>query len=318
MSEDTEKDYLIPFLRTTTRNGATRVNYAYVIGALCDWLEMDFIDMGYDEACAYSNMLRMRVLNGEIGEATAQGRIAVCNRFGEFIKAQQDIGDGDKKDKYDNPFSRTERFTTSNITNSYRLPDIETLDKILSAASDKEDMFFIITLSLRCCLSLSQILALTKGSFKEDGGKDNRRLNILIPTHNPLDPYRIIPLSDDVAKIAKDYLSGVTHDDGMGHIFLTSKLYDGKPHVISERWIQMRFKELIKKAGIEREITLQDIKNKGLILLIQGAGEEKAMEYTDLTADNIGRYSAVAHSLSDTPTSDLVCIRIVQPFSSEV
>jgi len=271
--------------------------------------------MGYDEACAYSDMLRMRVLNGEIGEATAQGRIAVCNRFGEYIKAEQDLkGDAEK---YDNPFSKTERFTTSNVTNSYRLPDIDTLDKILSASAGKKDMFFIITLSLRCCLSLSQILALTKGSFKEDGGKDDKRLNILIPTHNPLDPYRIMPLSDDVARIARDYLSGVTHDDGMGHIFLTNKLYNGKPHVMSERWVQMRFKELVKNAGIEREITLQDIKNKGLILLIQGAGEEKAMEYTDLTADNMERYSAVAHSLSDAPASDLVCIRVIQPVSEK-
>lgn len=296
MSPDFEEQFLMPFIRKATRNGATRVKYVAEIMRLCDVLSSSFEDIDKPMLDSYIFSLRESVASGALTEGTARVRLCIFERFADYL--------AENIEGYTSPFSSFVGFKVSDRVSPASLPSVSVIDRLLLAAKDRRDYFLIISLAFRCALSTSQIVSLTIGSIS---ASHDGRMVLRIPTHDPSEPVFSVYVPGDVAELVNDYVSSLGVQDPSYHLF-HSRLK--KP--LSERSVQNALRNLFDKAGVAYPYTLQDVRNMGLVLMVQAAGTGAVASYTGMTEDALTRYKHEADITSGEPLPpDLVCLRVV-------
>ena len=306
MSDETKgllRDYL-----GTMKNPRTKEEYAANINLICNATGKDFVIISKDSAVSFFGELKGKVADGKLSRKTYGTRLSTCRSFASYIETQ-------RGGEYKNPFLEITFPPVENEITEDSIPTLEELDRVMSAAKESGVMdYLIFALATRMCLSSTAIVRLTRDCYREESGKS---FLVILPagaTKNNHDvEARYVRMPSDVAEIFKKYLGELKVSDDAGHIFFNEH---NRP--LRLRNLDARVKKVVSSAGLSKPYTMKDLRNRGILDMVAGAGddagtEENVREYLGVQPARMADYVRSAKIVTGCPPEELVNYRLICP-----
>lgn len=284
-----EKKWFDEFSKSLKRV-STRKSYENTINRFLCYNGKNFTDATYEEVNAYiSHMMQKKMKASSI-----YNQISILSSFATYI-----IENGLCDTFFVNMFMEVERPFIETYIRPSRIPTIEELNRLLSAAKKKPEYYIIISLAAKLGLTDDEIFNLNIGDFIVDKN-GNKFIRINKKTY-----VRNIPLSDDIASILNKYFSDKDTSDKEAAVFLSTR-----GTRLSDRTIRYNIIKINEKAGISAPYTLQDLRNfAAAIMLKSGADEVDVANTLGIGLRWIQRYDRAIDKLDTSPV-DLSCLTI--------
>lgn len=281
--ENIMKSYL-----STVKNPRTAKEYWGYVCLLCDYLEMDFLDIKPEHAQQYINHLYNRYQQETLSRKTINVRLSCYKMVSAFIASYYN-------DCYENPFEAIRVAPIDANVSIGHVPSMSDMDSIMTAAKTMGDMYYlIIALASRCGMSVKEITELTVQNIKETA---TGTLTILLESKKG--DVRFMPLPTDVSNIMAAYLD--TCNIERGHIFL-----NGHKNPITAKNIEVAVKKIIESSGIDRHYTMRDFRTRAIVDMKKcGVDDGVLSEYIGISSSRIVRFNNVVSQVGDCP-ADLV------------
>ena len=180
------------------------------------------------------------------------------------------------------------------------LPDLDSVDKVLSYFKQEGDMvgFLSCSMVLRCALTTNEMVKMERNMFLQDAN-GNYGIRMQLTNHAT----RFVKIPDDIADLIKQY--ALQRTDRLPNLFLNKKR---RP--ISARALQNRLLEACQKSGV-KPFTYNELRTLNQAIMIKsGASLEKIAQYVNLKqTDWFFRYNRVVEELEDSAV-DYVHIKV--------
>lgn len=281
--EELMKAYL-----ATVKNSRTAKEYWGYVCLICDYLEMDFLDIKSDHAQRYMNYLYNRYQQETLSRKTINVRLSCYKMVAAFIASYYN-------DCYENPFESIKVAPIDANVSIGHVPTMTEMDSIMSAAKEMGNMYYlIIALASRCGLSVKEITGITAKNIKKTS---TGTYTILL--ENAKGNARYVPLSADVSNIFDEYLSNIS--SGTGNIFLNAH-----KNPITAKNIEVAVKKIIEQSGIGKHYTMRDFRTRAIVDMKKcGVDDGTLSDYTGISQSRITRFNNVVEQVGDCP-ADLV------------
>lgn len=287
------KDDLLPKYLCTLKTEATRERYQNVICLYCDYMQQDFLDSTEADIMSYFEYLKNRVREKTMTQKTMLANISCLKCFGDYVQLHT-------HGEFVNYFAKIIRpvIDTDNVME--HVPSLRELDMLLDVASEDHMYYTILSLVIKCALSASQVLSLTKKRIVMREG----RVALFFPTKSIYKEDLYVPLPEDVADILLSYVENhLPFCDEWGHLF-----YNKWQRPLTMRNLDVAIAKLYQKCGTGRTYTMQELRNASILyMLSNGAKPCDVADYTGLTQLRISQFLAMSDAFRDyTNPADLM------------
>lgn len=285
IEKETILEHIEPFL-ASLRAERTRTEYVGYLRLLCDYLCMDFMDIGPAEADRVFHNWKQRIPRGELSKKTVCVRLSCYNSLARYIE----LG---SNGEYKNPFEHIERPEVIDKISPLNIPTLDEMDKILSAASGDPMAYLIFALVSRCAISATKITRITFDSIIKEGDK----VGLIFAETAAFKEDNIVMLPDDVATLFMDYVNTPRYRDSVGHIF-----YNKHNHPISIKNLDSLASKYIGMTGYK--YTLKDLRSFAIIEMANaGVEESDVMKYVNIGAMRTRQFYEAKGVLSKCPAN---------------
>lgn len=186
---------------------------------------------------------------------------------------------------YVSPFFRVNIASFSTYLEPEKVPSLSVIDKLLTTCRQQRDeqLYLIISLVVRCSLTASQVCSLKTSMIRVDN-EDN--CCICYPGKTTDTLQRVPP---DVAKLLFSYMNSRGN---------TEFLFYSNGTAFYSKLLQRKMKSLSDAAGLENTVTLQDLRNSSIALMLNaGAPAEEVSEYSSIAPRWLYRFNTVVESM---------------------
>lgn len=267
----------------------TAEEYLASICKICDYLKKDFLEITSSEAEEYYEHLLHEESAGKINKRTIKARFVAYNQLAKFIEK------GYPDAITYNAFEDIILPITNEEFKLQRIPTFEELDALLTAAKTDEQTFLILCLLIRVGLSARQIIVLNKESIIKVGDDLAIITKIKEKEH-------IMILPDDLQKKVSEY-TAISSDGFFFHNKWGNRL--------TERNLDAILKKYAKEAGIEKNLSVKDLRNRAILEMFHaGASAKDIEEYTGLHTLRVNQFAEAANIIKECPPN-LVNFRII-------
>lgn len=265
----------------------TKKTYYAVVCSVCEFCECDFFILEAGKVQEYFDSI------SKLSPKTISFRLGILRSIAGFMAENaNELGIS----PYVNPFISTKTAGYDTYLKQTDIPSVKQIDKLLCACEDDPQLFLIVSIFIRCGLTMADMTSLKKTMVGEDlNGRVFFKFTNKFGT-------RYVKVPDDVAPLLRNH--SVVHP--MGYLFLNA---DSKP--LGRRTIESLLAGASKKAGLKKTITARDLRNFSIAYMLKGhASADSVSEYVDVEGTWIFRYNQVLDQLDGAPC-DYSHIRII-------
>lgn len=287
-------------LSATYHNRRTFDGYLSYANLICNFLEMDFLDIEEPDAERYFSYLKQKVDSGELSRPTFCSRLSACRTLAGFI-LENDYVPG-----YKSPFTHIVRPEVDVDVKNDRIPTMEELDKIITAAKESSAMDYVIfLLASRMCLSSMNILNLTRHHVMKEGGR--LYINVVTGQGDSKAP-RYVAVPSDIAGVVEEYVkTGSGYEDEAGHLF-----FNEHHRPMTLRNLSSRVDKIVAASNIGKRFTMKDLRSRGIIELVNtGADTEDVRQYVGLGTQRINTFMASAKYVDTNCPPEMTNYKVV-------
>lgn len=271
-----------PQYASTLKKPRTRSDYFSYACNICDYLECDFLSITLEGAKGYFNKL---CRDKKLSVKSMNTRLYSLHSISSFIYKNKDFFD---TPNYIDVFQFVSVSSYDTHLRAEDVPDKKTIDRLLTACEKDDTMFLILSLVIRCSLTASQICHLTPSMIATDA---SGRCFITFRSYNR---ERHVRVPNDVMKLVCDYIEINGIKD---HLFYNQK---GRPLQI--RTLQDMMSNLSVAAGLKKPVTLQDLRNASITLMLHGGATPSSVAYHAGVSERwMYRYDSVLEDIDDSP-----------------
>lgn len=175
------------------------------------------------------------------------------------------------------------------------LPTDDDIEQIMKACEDDMMQAVIFKFINLMGLSASEICCLSQGQIKIDGA-GRYYIDFSIKSRS-----RFVKIHEDALDSFLKYYIPNTNPDVLARDS-TPLFINKRGNRIQVRNLEMYLAAAVKRAGINKHITLQDLRNAATVkMLANGAPADSVAEYTGISDRWIYRYNRVLHELDNAP-----------------
>lgn len=282
----------------TLKASRTKAEYIGYIRILCNkFVKKDYLEITEADAVEAFRRMNTYIKEGRLSKKT------VCTRLGCYKSISKFICNNYPELSYKDPFRFIERPFIDDRISSATIPSIEELDKILTIAKENPTYYLIIVLSTRVGLSSSKIIEIQMDSFYMHNG----RLGVYLPNKENEHKTLSVILPTDVASLVEEYLKFQRSMGIEGYLFRNSR---GNQMTLKN--LSTHIHSIVKKAGIENNYTLQDMRARAIMDMISAGVDEKTIqEYIGIGAMRTRQYFEAKGCLYGCP-ADMVNYQLKQ------
>ena len=300
---DTFINEYFPAFCETVKAERTKNEYFSALCLYCDYIRKDFCEQTMDDAHRYSAYLSTRIINGSFSKTTFVTRISCYRKVEEFIR------DIYGEELCARCWAKIQMPALDSSISNERVPALEDIDELLDISKKEGFMWYvIISLVLKCALTASEIVHLTKENIIIE--KDS--LYIYLPTtkggfNNNFQEQRYLKMPDDMKDLFLSYIKTLP-PDSPGFFYNKS----GRPLTIKN--IDDALKRMYD--GKSKRYTIKDIRTRGILEMLSSTDNPQAVgEYVGLSQLRMRSFVEAAGLLGDkTIVSDYNNI-IIKPFT---
>lgn len=234
----------------------TKQEYFYVLVFACDFLERDFVKIDEEAARKLYDHFIQKMNTGKFSRNTVSFKIHSLMTVANYVQYEM----ADMIPGYNNPFVKLPTVPVSTAIPKNTLPSMEELDKIMSNCS--QQLYFIMSLSLKCGLSTSEVLKLRREQFCNIDGNNY----IYVPAANLKKESRYVKIPEDVFNLYLEYLASEPKTDVDGHLFLNRH-----GNVMGLKNVEYEIKKTERAAGIGVDFTLKDLRNRAVLSMLKAS-----------------------------------------------
>lgn len=291
ISEEVEKTLFPKFVAKVSNNPRTKAEYFGYIRVLCNnVLYKDFLDITEKDAKRAFSTFRRKMREEKLSIRTIKVRLSCYNSFSKFIEEEYpEYG-------FVNPFEEIEKPFLTDEVSSKNIPSLEEIDKILTTVKKNRMYYLIIAMTMRTGIAPSKLLNLTNSSvFTEED-----RVCIYVP--DKMEKKTVtMTLPDDIGKLLVEYMELIEEQDFEGHLF-----YNKYGNALTLKNLDTTIKRIIKKAGIENDYTIKDLRSRAILdMLHAGADEKDVANYVGIQGIRLRQFSNAKGIVRGCP-ADLV------------
>lgn len=274
-------DTIFSLYSSRFKNTRTVQNYISVIEKLRTVTGKDFLDCTADDAAFFCKELERQQLEGRISYNTCYARISMLSSIGEYIEKEQLIAG------YTNVFSSSRIAWIDNDIKHVDLPLLADLEIIMEAARLNCRDFTILSLVIKCGLSLSELHNLNTDCLLYD--HDSVIAGLRISSGKSCVD---IVLPDDVAHILSLYMASMAFPAG------SSLFRNTRGNALSIRSFQRMLAKYVDDCSsqlIRKDINFRQLRHLAIYYMKQGgASQSDIAAYTGLTEKTITRYNKLS------------------------
>lgn len=271
----------------------TEQQYIYVFNSLCNYAQCDFLDITQEQIKDYF----LQSKDSSAVKSTDYS-LSVMRAVSRYM--DQNADKFHIQPRYLALFSVIDVIFPDMQFNSEDLPNLDSVDKVLSYFKQEGDMvgFLSCSMVLRCALTTNEMVKMERNMFLQDAN-GNYGIRMQLTNHAT----RFVKIPDDIADLIKQY--ALQRTDRLPNLFLNKK---GKP--ISARALQNRLLEACQESGV-KPFTYNELRTLNQAMMIKsGASLEKIAQYVNLKqTDWFFRYNRVVEELEDSAV-DYVHIKV--------
>lgn len=289
------------FNEFATKFSTDKIKNAYLrnINEFSNYIGKDILQASKQDANNYVDYLDVKVKNGDLSPKSCYNKISSVSSFYTFLATKYE------DEHIVNYMLDVNRPDIDILVSKDRIASYEDIDKILNVARMMPDktMFTLLTIIIKCGLTLSEISNLKKGPHGNIIQDKNGNYGILFMSKYK---NRFVKLPDDVITILNDYLDSRTDDEP--YVFVQQ---NGSK--LNERAVERRMARIVKKAlGTAANLTIRDFRNTSIALMMKNANPEDVntiAEMVDINPRYTARYKFAVEAFDKSPT-DLINIKI--------
>lgn len=286
------RDQILKSFLATILNQGTETNYKNNIRMLCNYLQMDFLEITEEDANRYMQHLYSLYYKGELSRRTSNVRLSTYKTLSNYIEATYpELG-------FSNPFSNIKSTLFDANVPITHVPSMKDVDLLMSAVKDDEMYYLILALAGRAALTAGNIVRINRNNMLVD--EDGTVILTFPPSNNFKEPFSVI-MPSDVSSLLISYINTHESPDGSGYVFFNR---NQKPLRVYN--IDMKFQKILKKSGVSEKYTIKDLRTRAIIdMKKNGVSTQDISAYTNLSAYRVGKFSRAA-SFSKMCPADLV------------
>lgn len=274
------------------KNKRTVENYFSIYCMICDKAGCDFLDLNHAQVQDYFDSLRDEGLS----KTTILSRLSAMRSISDFIISKKTTF-GLPED-YHNVFYHIRVDFPDEMIKRTDIPSMQELNDILLAADGDMLMKLIFSMVIRCGFTASEVCKMKVSQIREDA--DGRFCVVF----QERDKIRYVKLPEDVVDILMMYKKQLP-------LSAEYMFYNKKNFVLKVRNLETLVRKYVRKAGISKDYTIQDIRNGALCYMKAfGAKDADIADYVGIEERWMYRYDKVVDELNLQPV-DLVKIRII-------
>ncbi len=271
------------------KNERTLKDYLRNVHYICASCKKDFIDIEAEDAENYFKKLAKEK------KYTVRSRnsilVSLRNLSSYIVEHREKYG----LKNYCNAFITVQSPEYDTYIKETELPTDEEINKIMTACEEDEMLTVIFMFINRMGLSASEVCNLSQGKIRMDGAS-RYYIDFSDKLHE-----RFVKIPGDVMDSFLKYFNPSTNPN-VGVRDATPLFLNKRKNRIQVRNLEMYLASMVKKAGIKKHITLQDLRNAATArMLLNGAPADKVAEYTGISDRWIYRYNRVLHELDEAP-----------------
>ena len=304
---------------TSVRSLRTLDEYTGYVNLICNYLKMDFLDIGYKEADGYFKELRSQISAGKLSRYTACVRLSCYKSLGSYIAS---LG---IKEKYEDPFQYIHRPEVDfNNLHANKVPTLGELDGLIDVVKQDTMFYLVFMLASRVGMSATDIVSIRSQLI---GTNENGAYYIQFPAKTYFDEPRIVVLPDDVCAVLSRHLlelagrssaiesvqTRIVENVSKGCIFLNKHGYP-----LTVRNIDAYFDKACRESGLEKKYTLKDFRSRAILQLADaGVSAKDISEFTGLKMQRAQSYVRSTHIINGDSPANLSNIRYAVPESDD-
>lgn len=261
----------------------TQRDYFTNVCSICDFLKKDYLHISYSDAQYYFDHLSQAQ---KLKVSSLNAKLASLRSISSYILKNKDAITVDAT--FTNVFSKVNIAAQDNYVNKESIPSTKEIGLILDSVRTNDMLFLILSLIIKCSLTVSQICNLKPSQIALDGA--NR--GCIAFTNGK--KTRFVKLPVDIM----DLLVSYTNSYGVNNFLFYNK--HKKP--LRPRTLESLFQLYLTKSGIKKAFTLQDIRNASIIYMLQGGASQSAVaDYVGVSGRWMFRYNQVIDELNNAP-----------------
>lgn len=276
-------DVWIPF-SASLKHFKTMRNYLTEINRIATFLKCDFLDISPVMAQSYYDHM---LTHDSLTIKSVHTKLGYCRSVASYIADNRDML---HMPDYMNPFSRVDITAFNTYLEPDKVPSLEVIDKLLSVCKQNNDeqLYLILTLVVRCSLTTSQICALKTSMVRLD---DSDACFLVLP-NGTCD--KVLPVPSDVASLLFHHINNIGKTE---YLF-----FNAKGGVLLQVPLQRKVAALSKAAGLDHIVTLQDLRNSSIALMLAGGAPSlEVSTYCDIAPRWLFRFNTVIDSVQGAP-----------------
>lgn len=289
------RDEILPAYIATRRNKRSAEEYFSAACLICDYLHKDFLLIDACDVKNYVEHLYSLCRQKRFSIKTLKNRLSYLRHIGGFISENfPDIS-------YANPFLN-DYIQVSHDIPLKRIPTMEEVDLLLSAAKEDSMYFLILLLASRAAMPVSKILQIRAHNIKFT--PDSAIIYFPATASRPSDE---MVLPRDVSCYLYDYIQkNVTAGDK--YLF-----YNKHHNPLTNKNIDSAFEKILAESGVTEKYTIKDLRARAIVDMMQSnVPISDVAAYTGVTTFHIRAYTNAAKFRSQCP-ADLTNFSVKLP-----
>lgn len=263
----------------------TQSDYLANICSICDFLKKDFLDISYMDAQFYFDHLSQ---SRRLKVSSLNVKLASLRSISSYILKNIEHDKFNIDPSFTNVFSKVNITPTDNYVKKESIPTQSELKQILDSISSNDMLFLIVSLIIKSSLTVSQVCNLKPSQIVLDGAD---RGCIIFSNGKKT---RFVKIPADVM----DLLVSYTNTYGV-YDFL---FYNKHMRPLRPRTLETLFQSHISKLELQKDFTLQDIRNASIAYMLKGGASQSAVaDYIGVSGRWMFRFNQVIDELSDAP-----------------
>lgn len=263
----------------------TQRDYFTNVCSICDFLKKDFLDISYKDAQYYFDHISQ---TQQLKVSSLNAKLASLRSISTYILKNIDRDKYDIDSNFTNVFSRVIITAQDNYIKKDSIPTPKELQLILESASSNDMLFLILSLIIKCSLTVSQVCNLKPSQIATDAAERG----FIIFSNGP--KTRFVKLPTDVMELLISY----TNSYGVNNFLFYNK--HNKP--LRPRTLETLFQSYLSKSEIQKSFTLQDIRNASIVYMLKGGASQSAVaDYIGVSNRWMFRFNQVIDELDNAP-----------------
>lgn len=261
----------------------TQRDYLTNICLICDFLKKDFLDISYMDAQFYFDHLSQ---SRRLKVSSLNVKLASLRSISSYILKNIELFNVDVS--FTNVFSKVNITPTDNYIKKESIPTQSELKLILDSVSSNDMLFLIVSLIIKSSLTVSQVCNLKPSQIVLDGAD---RGCIIFSNGKKT---RFVKIPSDVMDLLVSYANTNGVND---YLFYNKHMRPLRP-----RTLETLFQSHISQSELQKDFTLQDIRNASIAYMLKGGASQSAVaDYIGVSGRWMFRFNQVIDELSDAP-----------------